>query len=150
MVIYLGADHRGFAHKEAVKEFLKDQGYEVVDCGSEKQDPEDDYPDFGVEVARRVAVAPDQGRGVLICGSGVGMDVVANKVKRVRSVLALSPDQVVSARSHDAVNVLSIAADFVSPEDAKRLVSVFLATPYDRGAAHTRRLEKIAAIEDGQ
>ena len=84
MIIYLGADHKGFKLKEYLKNSLKEKGYEIVDLGNDSYDENDDYPDFASAVAQRVSVDYEQSRGILSCGSGVGVDVVANKFKNVR------------------------------------------------------------------
>lgn len=148
MVIYLGADHRGFKLKEALKYYLKEQGYEVVDLGNARYDKEDDFPDFAAEVAKKVSLAPEEARGILICGSGTGMTIVANKFKNVRAGLAMSPDQAHAGRHDDDVNVLSLAADFTSEADAKNIVRVFIATPFGGEERYRRRIEKISQIEN--
>lgn len=148
MVIYLGADHRGFRLKEAIKRFLGDEGYEIVDAGNSVQDETDDYVDFAKTVAEHVSRDPVGGRGILFCGSGAGVDITANKFRRVRSVLGFSPDQVFDARHDDNVNVLSLAADYLIESDAKDIVRVFLKTPFAGEERHRRRLEKISDIEN--
>lgn len=148
MLIYLGADHRGFNLKEYLKGEIKNQGYELVDLGNSRYDENDDYPDSAEAVARKVSAEYDNARGILICGSGVGVDIVANKFKNVRSVLALSSDQVYNARHDDNVNVLSIASDFTSQGDALKIMKVFLATPFGGDPKYRRRLDKIAKIEN--
>src|SRR3989304_7052651 len=110
MLIFIGSDHRGFRLKEILKQFLAREGYEVVDKGNAVYDEKDDYPDFAKEVAGGVNADPGLRRGILICGSGVGVDVVANRFPRVRSGLAISSDQVFAARHDDDINVLSLAA----------------------------------------
>ena len=147
MVVYFGADHRGFNLKERLKGFLHDQGYEVVDVGNDRYDEKDDYPDFAVEVGKRVSLDPEKARGVLICGSGVGMDVTVNKFPRVRSALAISSDQVYDARRDDNVNVLTIAANFTSQEEAEKMVKTFIGTDFSREERHERRLSKLANVE---
>lgn len=147
MVIYFGADHRGFNLKEILKNFLKEQGYEVLDLGNDHYDETDDYPDFAAKVANKVSWDPESSRGVVICGSGAGVDVTANKFPRVRATLGLIPDQVYDARHDDDVNVLSIAARFTSEEEAKKMVRVFVETPFGDEEKYRRRLEKISAVE---
>lgn len=147
MVIYFGADHRGFHLKEALRVFLKEQGYETVDMGNLQYNEEDDYPDFAAAVAKEVGLDPERRRGVLICGSGVGVDVVANKFGNVRSALALSADQAYEARHADNANVLSLAADFISEGEAKKTVQMFLETPFGKDERFRRRLEKANQIE---
>jgi ribose 5-phosphate isomerase B len=143
MLIYIGADHRGFNLKESLKKSLKDQGYEVVDVGNDHLDENDDYPDFAALVAGEVAKDPLTRRGVLICGSGVGMDVAANKFKGIRSGLVSSSDQAYLARNEDDTNVLSLAADFLIEDDAKKILSTWLQTPFSKKENYQRRLEKI-------
>jgi ribose 5-phosphate isomerase B len=147
MVIYLGADHRGFSLKETLKEFLKEKGYEAVDLGGVSYDEKDDYPDFASAVARKVSAAPRESRGVLACGSGAGVDIVANKFPNVRSVLALSSNQVYDARHDDDVNVLSFSADSTDPAAAQKLLATFLETPWSEAEKDRRRLQKIAGLE---
>lgn len=148
MVIYLGADHRGFELKETIKQFLKDEGYEVADMGSTEKVEGDDYVDFAKAVAEKVSSDPVQARGVLLCGSGMGMDVTANKFRHVRSVLGFSTDQVFDARHDDDANVLSLASDFLTENDAKEIVKIFIKTPFGNEERYRRRLEKIADIEN--
>lgn len=120
MVIYLGSDHRGFKLKEAMSGFLKEKGYEVVDFGNSAYDESDDYVDFAKLVAQKVGLNSEVSRGILFCGSGAGMDMAANKFRKVRSVLAVSSDQIYAARHDDDANVLSIAANFTGEEDSKK------------------------------
>ena len=147
MLIYLGADHRGFELKESLRAFLKERGYETVDMGNASYDKSDDYPDFASAVARKVAAAPRESRGVVACGSGAGADIVANKFPSVRSVLALSSDQVYDARHDDDVNVLSFSADATDASSAEKILLTFLETPWSGAEKDRRRLQKIAGIE---
>ena len=146
MTIYIGADHRGFNLKERLNIFLKNEGYDVVDVGAVIYDKEDDYPDFARLVAKKVA-ASDTDRGILICGSGFGMEIAANKYKNVRAVLPMSIDHAYQARHDDNANVLVIAADFTSEEATEQMMKVFLATPFAKEERYTRRLEKIYQSE---
>lgn len=151
MLIYLGADHRGFKLKEELRRYLADEcGYEVVDLGNHRLDENDDYPDFAILVARKVSLDPTNSRGIIICGSGVGVDVVANKFKNVRSALAANPDQAMSSRKDDDTNVLSLAADFLTETESKKVVQVWLQTDFSGEERHRRRLEKIEKIEKGE
>ena len=149
MVIYLGADHRGFVLKEAVKQYLASQGYEVYDAGAASADPSDDFPKFAVKVANSVAAMPGQARGILLCGSGTGMEIAANKVKGIRAAMALSNEQVLSSRHDDDANVLVIAADYTAEEDAKKYLDVFIKAPFAGEERHLRRLKEIKDIEEG-
>lgn len=148
MIIYIGADHRGFKLKESIKDFLKNKGYEVVDMGNANYDQNDDYIDFAKEVAKKVSMDTDNARGVLICGSGVGMDVSANKFRKIRSVLAISTDQVYAARHDDNVNILTIPADFINEENAQKIANVFLETPFSPEERYQRRLDKVTQVEN--
>jgi ribose 5-phosphate isomerase B len=147
MIIYIGADHRGFRLKEAIKGYIKDLGYSVYDLGNSSYDANDDYPDFAAAVAEKVSTDPVGSMGIVICGSGVGVDVVANKFREIRSVLAFSPDQASASRAEDNTNVLALPSDFVEPETAKRIVSVWLQTPVSTDDRYKRRLEKIRSLE---
>ena len=147
MLIYIGADHRGFKLKESLKIYLKESGYEVIDVGNSKYDENDDYPDFVSLAARKISLDPVNSRGILICGSGVGVDVAANKYKNVRSALAVTPDQAMASRHDDDTNILSLAADFLAEEDAKQIVSVWLQTEFAGDERYRRRLQKIDQIE---
>lgn len=148
MLIYIGADHRGFKLKESLKAYLKESGYEVIDVGNQKYDENDDYPDFASAAARKVSLDPQNSRGVLVCGSGVGVDVVANKYQNVRSALAATPDQAAISRNDDNTNVLSLAADFLTEGEAKKILTVWLQTDFSEEERHRRRLEKIEKYEN--
>ncbi len=147
MVIYLGADHRGAELKNRVAEFIKNQGYEIADLSPAPQ-PGDDYPDIAAAVAEKVAAEAETARGIVFCASGAGVDIVANKFKGIRSVLGLNPDQVFDARHDDDANILALAADFENPEEAGKLVQVFIQTPFAGEERFVRRLQKIKAIEE--
>lgn len=147
-MIYLGADHRGFELKEKLKNFLKEEGYEFEDLGNTVYDLADDYPDFGAAVAQKVAEKPNENRGILLCGSGVGMDVVTNKFKGVRSALVWSDNEalVKQSRQHDDSNVLSLPADYLTEDQAKKIVKLWLETPFSKEERHQRRIQKIKEL----
>lgn len=147
MKIFLGADHRGFQYKEKLKNYLKRNGFEFVDRGNFECEEGDDYPDFAAAVAEEVAKNPKEYRGIVVCGSGVGVSVVADKFAGVRACLPLSVDHVIAARRDDDVNVLAIAADFMSYPVAQEIVRAWLAAPFSGDPRHLRRLAKINAIE---
>src|SRR3989344_8067855 len=147
MVIYFGADHRGFELKNHLLEFLRNQGYQTADFGATQLEADDDYHAYAALVAKKISLDPEQSRGVLVCGSGVGVDIVANKFSHVRSALALSPDQVYAARKDDNVNVLSLAADFTRVADAEKILQVFIVTVLSGEDRYLRRLEQISQIE---
>lgn len=147
MVIYLGTDHRGFRLKEYVKGFLRELGYAVEDMGASKLDENDDYPDFAKAVAEKVNVGYENDKGILICGSGVGVTVVANKFMYVRAALISSPDQAFDSRNDDDSNILCLAADYLEPEAARKIVFTWLQTAFAGGERFRRRLNKILQIE---
>ncbi|MBI4034078.1 MAG: RpiB/LacA/LacB family sugar-phosphate isomerase [Candidatus Brennerbacteria bacterium] len=147
MVIYIGADHRGFELKERLKLFLQDKGYQVVDVGAARYDESDDYPDFAEAVAKKVSLNYENARGVLLCGSGVGVDVVANKFRNIRSALVGNSDQAFDARNDDDANVLSLGASYLKPEEAEKIVLTWLTTPFAGEERFRRRLEKVRSLE---
>ncbi len=146
MKIFIGADHRGFTLKEALKPWLTSLGHDVTDCGNTTLDPLDDYPDFTFPVAD--AVANDStSRGIVICGSGGGVTIAANKVKGIRCVLGINPADVTQNRTHNDINVLAIAADNASEEAAKQMITSFLTTAHSTEEKYGRRIQKIAEKE---
>lgn len=147
MKIYLGADHRGFELKEELFEWLRNGGYEVVDVGNEVFDPEDDYVDYGVRVAEMVEGGEKNERGILICGSGHGMEMVANKFPHVRAVLGFNQEVTQQGREDEDANVLVLAADWVEEKEARERVEVFLETEFSEEVRHKRRINKIENME---
>ena len=142
MRIYAGADHRGFELKNKLADFLREQKYEVIDKGNTIYDKEDDYPIFADAVAHAVAQDPDA-RGVVVCGSGVGVDIAANKVDGIRAGLCQTTEQVIAARRDDDINVLALAADFIDEAMAREIIKAFIATPFDHASRHQRRVEEL-------
>jgi len=142
MIIYLGADHRGFNLKEHLKRYLASKGWQAVDLGNAVYDKTDDYPDFAKLVGERVSREPGS-RGILICGSGAGMAIVANKFPGVRAALAISPKHAFMERNDEDVNILSLTAEFTTPEQAEPIVEMFLKTPFSTEERHRRRVDKI-------
>ena len=147
MKIYLGADHRGYELKEKIAKWLFEMDHAFQDLGADKLDPKDDYPKYAEEVASLVA-GNEGSRGVLLCGSGVGVEVVANKFDGVRAGIGESVLQVEAARRDDDMNILVIASDFTSEKEAKAMLIAFLETKYENVARHERRLEEIEKIEE--
>ena len=145
-MIYLAADHRGFQLKEKVKQWLVEWGHDYEDMGAFKLDPADDYPIYAKKVAEGMVEPED--RGILVCGSGVGVDEVANKFDGIRSGLAISKEQIQSARNDDNINVLALASDFISEEEAREMVKVFLDTEFADAERFNRRLKEVGEIEE--
>ena len=146
MKIYLGSDHRGFLLKEKIAKWLFEWGYEFLDVGAENLDPGDDYTKYASEVASLVS-KNEKSKGILLCGSGVGVDIVANKFDGVRASIGKSVAQVKAGRRDDDMNVLVIAADYMKEEEAKEMTRAFLETKFDENERHKRRLQDIKKIE---
>ncbi|MEW6611027.1 MAG: RpiB/LacA/LacB family sugar-phosphate isomerase [Patescibacteria group bacterium] len=143
--ILVGADHRGWQMKEDLKRSLSEWGYLVFDVGTRAYEGEDDYPDIAYAAALKVV--QENSQGILICGSGVGMAVVANKVPGIRAALCASPEQAAAARHDDDANVLVLAADFLTAAQARRIAKVWLETEFVPKEKYVRRLRKITLIE---
>ena len=146
MKIAIGSDHAAFAEKAAVREHLAAAGHEVRDLGTDS-DASCDYPDFAYRVARQVADGEAE-RGILICGTGIGMSMTANKVDGIRAAVCESEQTVEMTRRHNDANVLCLGARVLPPEKLTALVDLFLATAYE-GGRHARRVGKIALVEKG-
>ena len=146
-MIYIGADHRGWALKAKLCEWLAGRKYEFEDMGAYEHDMDDDYVDYAIAVAEKVAQNPENTRGIVLCGSGVGADIAANKVEGVRCGLGWEMDQVFAARKDDNINVLALAADNIEEEKAMKLVEGFLDTEFVRSEKYLRRVEKIKRYE---
>jgi len=146
MKIYLGTDHRGYGLKEKIAKWLFDWGYTFEDLGAQSLDPKDDYTLYAERVASLVG-KEEGARGILLCGSGVGVDAVANKFDGVRASLGKSPDQVRAGRNDDDMNILVLAADYTKDNEVKGMLKAFLETKFAGKARFKRRLEDIAKIE---
>jgi ribose 5-phosphate isomerase B len=142
--IAIGADHAGFHTKELIKKFLAAQGYEIDDVGTSSEESVD-YPDFARAVAERVAAGREQ-LGILLCGTGIGMSIAANKVPGVRAALAHDIMTAHMAREHNDANVLTIGARIVPDEQAIAIVREFLSTAF-AGGRHQRRVDKIIELD---
>jgi ribose 5-phosphate isomerase B len=144
MRIAIGADHAGFVLKEYLRRELERKGHEVADSGTHSA-ASCDYPDYAATVAHDVAEGRAE-RGILICSTGAGMSIAANKVHGIRAALGTTPDEVRLVRLHNDANILTLGAKYLEQPAAEALVDAFLATAFD-GGRHSRRLAKIAAIE---
>lgn len=151
MKIYIGADHRGYKLKEDLIDWLNGLDIIVEDLGATKLNPDDDYVDFAEAVSEAVAAnLKDEAtvaRGIFICGSGVGGNIVANKEKGIRCGLGINAEQVKAARNADDINILALAADYTKLNEAKDMVKLFLETEFSGKERHKRRIEKIAQNE---
>jgi ribose 5-phosphate isomerase B len=144
MKIAIGADHAGFALKEELRRKLTEEGYEVVDFGTNSLES-CDYPDFAQSVGRDVAQGHSD-RGILVCSTGIGMAIAANKVDGVRAAPAQSDDEVKFTREHNDANVLTLGAKYMDAGRAMELLDIFLKTEF-AGGRHVRRVEMIAQME---
>ncbi len=145
MKIAVASDHAGYRLKEYIKEFLKREGYQVLDLGTNS--PESvDYPDYAAKLAELVSKSRVD-RGILICGTGIGMSIVANKFPGVRAALCWSEETAALSRRHNNANVLCLGGRVLKPEEAVRILKVWLSTEFE-GGRHLRRIEKIRKIEE--
>lgn len=145
MVVALGADHAGFELKEALKRTLEARGVAFRDFGTTGA-ASVDYPDYAAQVAAAVAGGAAD-RGILVCGSGVGMAIAANKVPGIRASVITDVEAAVLAREHNDLNVLTLGGRRTPPDEATRIVAAFLDTPF-AGGRHAARVQKIAALDE--
>ncbi len=146
MTIFIGADHRGFALKNELIEYLQEKNIRVEDLGAFEENPSDDEVDYAKKVAEAVLQKPDEFRGILVCGSGAGTSIMANRYKGIRCCVALSATQAKFNREHSHINVLALAADFTDVEEAKNIVTAFLETPPNPDPKYQRRISKMDQV----
>ncbi len=167
MKIFLASDHAGFYLKEKIKDYLKNKGYEIEDCGAYEFNKDDDYPDFIGKASEGVSRNPES-RGIVLGGSGQAEAMVANKFPNVRCALFYTPsvpvlpadvtgristdpfEMIRLTREHNDANMLSLGARFLKEEDVFKIVDMWLGTPFSNDARHVRRLDKIKQIENGK
>lgn len=149
MKIFLGTDHAGYEMKEILKKYLELAGHDVEDVGALTYEETDDYPDFIIPAAEKVAEKPDEYRGIVLGGSGQGEAIAANKVNGIRAAMYYggNMDIVELSRTHNNSNVLSLGARMMSEEEAKEAVSLWLRTEFKGVERHQRRADKIIAYE---
>lgn len=145
MTIYIGTDHAGFELKEKLVAFLGDSGFEVEDLGADEFDSDDDYPDYVFKVAEAVAKDSFSNEGIVLGKSGQGEAMAANRIKGVRAAVYYGGDSkiVCLTREHNDANVLSLGADFITEDEAKKVVLEWLETSFSEEERHERRLKKI-------
>ena len=146
MKIAIGADHAGFELKQRLVEHLKSQGHQVQDFGTNSPEPAD-YPDYAFPVAESVAHQQNE-RGILICGNGIGMSIVANKVPGIRAALSVTEKMAKATREHNDSNILVLAGRDLPADSNLKITDVWMATPFSNADRHVRRVEEIKAIED--
>ncbi len=155
-MIYIGADHGGYKLKEQLKKFLSKQGagkdngqkLEFKDLGASKYKDGDDYPDYAARVAKQVSANPLANLGILICRSGQGVCIVANKFKGVRAALVWNELEAKMSRNDDMSNILCLPSDYINSKMAEKIVKAWLETPFSTEQRHMRRVKKISALEN--
>ncbi len=145
MKIAIGGDHAGFDLKENLKRLLKEKGYQCDDLGAETFDPQDDYPEFGRKVAKAVA-SGEYDRGIIMCGTGMGISISANKVPGVRAAVCYSTDMARISRAHNDANVLALGGRIVAKELALDIATTWLETEFSGEERHARRIRQLEKI----
>ena len=147
--IFLGSDHGGYELKEHIKKYLQKSGMKVEDKGAHKFNPHDDYPDFIVPVAKKVAEDPINSRGIIFGASGQGEAIAANKIKNVRAALYYGSNiEIVKlSRTHNNANILSLGAKFLTKKEAIKAIKLWLETGFSNESRHIRRIKKISKIK---
>lgn len=143
MKIYIGADHNGFEFKKQIADFLQRSGHEVIDEGGVKRDPEDDFPQFASRTVTKLLADRDDAKAILICGSGQGMCMAANRFKGIRASLCWNSEEARAARNDDDSNVLCISAHGSSFHDVEMIITTWLATPFAGAARFKRRIKEL-------
>ncbi len=146
MKIGIACDHGAVEFKEIIKAMLSEQGHEINDYGTNSSDS-CDYPDFAYQCAQSVAQGINE-RGIVLCGSGIGVSITANKVKGIRCALCSETTSARLSREHNDANMLAMGQRLIGAEAMKDIVNVWLNTPFSQSKRHQRRIEKIAAIEE--
>ncbi len=145
-MIYLGSDHRGFEFKDKLKNTLTEWSYEFEDLGPSEYNKDDDYPDYAAVVGEAVAGKEDA-KGILICGSGIGVCIAANKIKGVRAGTMSTPEQTKASVSDEDTNVLCLSADYTDEKVRLEIIKTFLETKFSGLERHVRRVNKIKNLE---
>jgi ribose 5-phosphate isomerase B len=145
MKIAIGSDHAGYEEKEAIKQQLTQMGVEFEDFGTDSASSSVDYPDFAERVGHAVTSGEAE-RGILVCGTGIGVSIAANKIPGIRAALAWNTETAQLARTHNDANILAVGARTTAPEVIKDIVNTYLTNQF-AGGRHAQRVEKIAALE---
>lgn len=146
MIIAVGCDHAGFPLKQHVMDRVRAAGHEVLECGAMTLEPKDDYPDFALEVGQAVRHGKAD-RGIVVCGSGVGVSVAANKVPGVRAAMCHDTFSARQGVEDDSMNVVCLGARVIGPETASEVIHAFLSAQFSGAERHTRRMKKVMQIE---
>ena len=144
MKVFIGADHNGFEYKSSLKQALEMAGHEVVDVGDTNLDPNDDFPKYASRLANELLASKDSDvRGILICGSGQGVCMAANRFKGIRAALCWNINEARASRNDDDANVLCLSARFSSLEEAGSIMATFLSTPFAGAPRFARRIQEM-------
>lgn len=144
-MIYLGADHAGWHLKEELKKYLQELGYQYEDLGNKELDSQDDYPDFALAVGKKVAASEE--KGILICATGLGIAIAANKVKGIRAAVCWDEFTALQSRQHNDANILCLGGKVIDLETAKKIIRIWLEVEFSGEERHVRRLRKIEEAE---
>jgi ribose 5-phosphate isomerase B len=148
MKIYLGSDHNGFYFKQKVVNFLSKNNYDVADLGDDKLDPADDYPIFARKVVNNILASDDNDpRGILLCGSGQGMMIAANRIKGIRACLGWNAEAAKESRNDEDSNVLCLPASILDNLESLSIISQWLDTPFSGASRHSRRIRELDEME---
>jgi len=139
-MLYLASDHAGYRLKETAKEFLDFLEIEYQDLGTDDEEPVD-YPDYARKVAKKII--PKKDRGILFCGTGSGMCIMANRYKRIRAIVGNNEHEVLLGRAHNDANILCLGARLIGENAAKKMIKIFLDTPFAGETRHKRRIRKL-------
>lgn len=146
-MLYLGSDHGGFELKGYIKKVLERQKIKFEDVGAFELNKNDDYPDFAAKASAQVSKSPAKNQAILICRSGQGVCIAANKFKGVRAALAWNTKEAKASRNDDHTNVLCIPSDYITEKSAGNIITTWLKTPWSKEPRHVRRVKKISFIE---
>ncbi len=144
-MIFLGADHGGYMAKQLLCEYFEKKGIAYTDMGAKTLDPDDDYPMIARVVVQKILESKEN-RGILLCRTGSGMVIAANRWKGIRAVEGWSSEVVRLSRAHNDANILSLSGDFLTVEQMQEFVNLFLSTPFSNEKRHVRRIEQIDSL----
>lgn len=144
-MIYITSDHKGYEAKNQISEYFNENQIEFTDLGPDKYNPNDDYPDFAFQLGKKVV--ENNAKGIIICGSGIGVSIAANKVDGIRAGYVESKEHAIKARTDDDTNVLVLDTMTFDPQKDFEIIQVWLNTPFSNEERHARRLKKISLFE---
>ncbi len=146
MTVFIGADHRGYQLKDKLITYIQDKNIRVEDLGNYEYDPHDDFPDYAQKVSQAVLQNPKEYLGIVICGSGAGVCIAANRHKGIYSVVGINAEHVADSRRDDHINVLALSANYTTEENAQKMIDAYLTTVPAQKEKYIRRLNKVDMI----